>query len=134
MVTNASRRTQDGTITMRTRRLRRNDANESSTDDKDGEDEITEILQGSVAFWPIAPLSAQLSKIAVAFRQTMFASGSCLSMPPNIIISYKRPDDSEPFQLIRKGDLVGLVKSLAMKRSCLSDRDSSGRCLLNVGF
>ena len=103
-------------------------------DDKDGEDEITEILQGSVAFWPNAPLAAQLSKIAVAFRQTMYSSGACLSMPPNIIVSNKRPDDSEPFQLIKKGDLVGLIKSLTLKRSCLSDRDSSGRCLLNVSL
>ena len=71
------------------------------------------------------------ARIAMAFRQDMFYTGSFLRKPI-LSVSVLLPEDAEPFKLIRAGDLIGLIKSLSLKKSRLTDRDLDGRCLLNV--
>ena len=77
--------------------------------------------------------TSDAARIAMAFRQNMFYTGSFLRSPI-LSVSVLLPEDAEPFQLIEAGDLKGLIKSLSLKRSRLSDRDLEGRCLLNVSI
>ena len=71
------------------------------------------------------------ARIAVTFQQNMLYTGSFLRKPI-LSVSVLLPEDAEPFKLIQAGDLTGLIKSLSLKKSRLTDRDLDGRCLLNV--
>lgn len=73
------------------------------------------------------------ARIAVTFQQNMLATGSFLRKPI-LSVSVILPEDAEPFRLIKAGDLKGLLKSLSLKNSRLTDRDVEGRCLLNVSI
>ena len=73
------------------------------------------------------------ARIAVTFQQNMSYAGSFLRKPI-LSVSVLLPEDAEPFQLIKAGDLKGLLKSLSLKNSRLTDRDVEGRCLLNVSI
>lgn len=73
------------------------------------------------------------ARIAVTFQQNMSYTGSFLRKPI-LSVSVLLPEDAEPFQLIEAGDLKGLLKSLSLKKSRLTDRDVQGRCLLNVSI
>ena len=131
MFLNVTRRSQAGMITLQACRNRREKIGKAAREHVHAPDEIEEILQGSIAFLSNAPLA---TRIAVAFQQTTFASGSCLSVAPKIVVSALRPNDDEPFRLIAKGDLDGLIGSLSLKKCRLSDRDAQGRCLLHVSL
>ncbi len=89
-----------------------------------------ESLDVSIAF---LSKTSNAARIAMAFQQNMFYTGSFLRNPI-LSVSVLLPEDAEPFQLIEAGDLKGLMKSLSLKRSRLSDRDLKGRCLLNVSI
>ena len=71
------------------------------------------------------------ARIAVTFQQNMSYTGSFLRKPI-LSVSVLLPEDAEPFELIKAGDLEGLLRSLFLKKSRLTDRDVRGRCLLNV--
>ena len=43
------------------------------------------------------------------------------------------PSDSEVFRIVKFGELEDLLRALAAKTACLTDRDEGGRSLLNVG-
>ena len=73
------------------------------------------------------------ARIAVTFQQNMSYAGSFLRKPI-LSVSALLPEYAEPFQLIKAGDLKGLLKSLSLKKSRLTDRDVRGRCLLNVSI
>ena len=88
-----------------------------------------ELFHACVAFEPSLPATTNL---ALIFQQTVYSSGSFQSDPPHLLIYRVRPETAERFELIRLGDLDGLIRSLDRKESLLSDRDSHGRCLLHV--
>ena len=71
------------------------------------------------------------ARVAVTFQQNMSYTGSFLRKPI-LSVSVLLPEDAEPFKLIQAGDLSGLIKSLSLKKSRLTDRDLDGRSLLNV--
>ena len=119
-----------GTVTLHTRHNRRIVADSSRETDKDKNDELLEILEASIAF---LPNHTQAARIAVAFQQSMYYGGSTLKHPI-LTVSVLLPDDSKVFQLIKNGDLEGLIKALSLKEVRLNDRDSRGRCLLNVRY
>ena len=73
------------------------------------------------------------ARIALSFQQNMSYTGSFLRKPI-LTVSVLLPEDAEPFQLIEAGDLKGLIKSLSLKKTRLTDRDLRGRCLLNVSM
>ena len=72
-----------------------------------------------------------MAQVAVAFQQQILHHGSYLAKPV-LSVSALVPRDSKVFQLIEAGDLEGLVKSLSLKETRLTDRDRNGRCLLNI--
>ena len=73
------------------------------------------------------------ARIAVTFQQNISYTGSFLRKSI-LSVSVLLPEDAEPFKLIAAGDLKGLIKSLSLKTSRLTDRDVRGRCLLNVSI
>ena len=83
-----------------------------------------------MVFSPNRPYMAQ---VAVTFQQQILHHGSFLTKPI-LSVSALLPEDSKVFQLIKNGDLKGLMKSLYLREARLTDRDLDGRCLLNVCF
>lgn len=59
-------------------------------------------------------------------------SGFTTSIALSLTYSRIVPQDSTIFIFIKVGDLSGLQKLLNDKQAFLSDRDTNGRCLLNV--
>ena len=81
-----------------------------------------------MVFSPTKPRTAQ---VAITFQQQILHHGSFLKKPI-LSVSALLPEDSKVFQLIKKGDMRGLMKSLSLREARLTDRDLDGRCLLNV--
>ncbi|KAG8526650.1 uncharacterized protein KY384_008079 [Bacidia gigantensis] len=78
-------------------------------------------------------LSREPNNILVtALIQQRITSSENILTKPNIVVSMTLPDDAEAFELIKAGNLDGLIESLNSKRTRLTDRDLEGRCLLNV--
>ena len=124
------RRSRNGTITVQARHSYRAAATVLQNSEQNSQNEIREILETSIAFLPNKPHAI---RIAVAFQQETFYTGSFLKNPV-LSVSVLLPDDSEAFHLIETGDLIGLIKSLTLKNTRLTDRDFDGRCLLNASI
>lgn len=81
----------------------------------------------------LSVLSEQANEIGIllSFCHQAFASHS-VSIAPAITYSRALPEDSTIFNVVRAGDLGELQKMLRDREAFLSDRDTRGRCLLNV--
>ena len=123
-----SRQYRSGTLTVQTRRRYRSSAIIQQKPAEVSHNETLESLEATIAF---VPDMSEAARIAVAFRQDTFYTGSFLRNPI-LSVSVLLPEDAEPFKLIQAGDLTGLIKSLSLRKSRLTDRDLNGRCLLNV--
>lgn len=96
--------------------------------DINSQNDELEFLEASFTFVPNAPNTNQ---IVVTLHQQKFYDRVSLRNP---ILSFSAllPDDSRVFRLIKSGNLKGLIRMLTLGEARLSDRDSSGRSLLNV--
>jgi hypothetical protein len=117
-----------GALKVRTRRRRRISSRTRGTLDDTSSDSAIELWDAHFAF---SPNGTRMAQVAIAFQQQMLHHGSLLKKPI-LTISALLPKDSNVFQLIKSGDLEGLIKSLSLREARLTDRDSFGRCLLNV--
>ncbi|KAK0509564.1 hypothetical protein JMJ35_007958 [Cladonia borealis] len=125
-----SRRSHSGTLTVQTRRRYRNSAIIQKKSAENSQNETLGSLEATIAFMSN---KSNAARIAVTFQQNMSYTGSFLRKPI-LSVSVLLPEDAEPFQLIKAGDLEGLKKSLSLKTSRLTDRDVGGRCLLNYAI
>ena len=125
-----SRQFHSGTLTVQTRRRYRDSA---ITDQKPAENSRNETLGSLEATIAFMSDMSNAARIAVTFQQNMSYTGSFLRKPI-LSVSVVLSEDAEPFKLIQAGDLKGLIKSLSLKKSRLTDRDVRGRCLLNVSI
>ena len=125
-----SRQSHSGTLNIETRRKYRNTAVIQQKSTENPQNETLGNLEATIAF--MSDLS-NATRIAVTFQQNMSYTGSFLRKPI-LSVSVVLPEDAEPFELIQAGDLQGLMKSLSVKKSRLTDRDVRGRCLLNVSI
>ena len=118
----------EGTMSIKMRRIYDAVFTSKHSASTTSEDSILEMLEASFIFMPIPP---QTTRIEVTFQQRMSYQGSFLRKP---IVSFSAllPDDSKVFQLAENGDLEGLMSLLTRRKASLTDRDSKGRCLLNV--
>ena len=119
--THYRRPSRDGTVTFYVRRKYR-------MPDTTSQDCTLEIIEESFAF---LPSNTRNPRIAVNFMQRLSYEGSFLNKPV-LSVSAILPKDSEVFQLIKKGDLGGLIQSLSLRKAFVTDRDVDGRSLLNV--
>ena len=96
--------------------------------DINSQNDEVEFLEASFTFVPKAPNTKQL---VVTLHQQKFYDRVSI---PNPVLSFSAllPDNSKVFRLIESGDLEGLIRILILGEARLSDRDSSGRSLLNV--
>lgn len=90
--------------------------------------DILEFWDAHVIF---SPNKSCMAQVAIAFQQQILHHGSFLTKPI-LSVSALLPEDSKVFQLIKEGDLKGLMKSLSLRESRVTDRDLDGRCLLKV--
>ena len=125
-----SRQSHSGTLTVQTRRRYRNSAIIQQESAENSQNDTLGSLEATIAL--VSDMS-NAARIAVTFQQNMSYTGSFLRKPI-VSVSVLLPEDAEPFQLIEAGDLKGLIKSLSLKKSRLTDRDVHGRCLLNVSI
>ena len=95
---------------------------------ENSEDNDIELWDAHFDFSPNRPRMTQLK---VAFQQQVLYHGSFLKKPV-LTVSALLPEDSRVFQIIKEGDLEGLIRSLSLGEARLTDRDTEGRCLLNV--
>ena len=93
-------------------------------------DETSESFDVSVIYVPSNPSKAH---VAFSLSQRTFLEG-CSFRNPVLSVSAMIPDDSEVFRVIKNGDLDRLVRMLALRQASLADRDTRGRCLLNVSY
>ena len=91
---------------------------------------IIEILKGTLH---LLPSLANEIGISVSFSHKFFAR-SGFSLAPAITFSRTLPEDSPVFTTIKGGNLVEFQRLLHTREAFLSDRDTGGRCLLNVGL
>ena len=91
---------------------------------------IVEILKGTLY---LLPCLANEIGISMSFSHKFYAQ-SGFSLAPVITFSRTLPEDSWVFTTIKGGDLVEFQRLLHTRGALLSDRDTSGRCLLNVGL
>ena len=125
-----SRQSHSGTLTVQTCRKYRDPAIIQEDSAENSHNETLGSLEATIAF--MSDMS-NASRIAITFQQNMSYTGTFLRKPI-LSVSVILPEDAEPFQLIQAGDLEGLIKSLSLKKSRLTDRDVHGRCLLNVSI
>ena len=125
-----ARQSHSGTLTVQTRRRYRNSAVIKQNSAEDLQNETLGSLEATIAFMSDKSTAA---RIAVTFQQTMSYAGYFLRKPI-ASVSVLLPENAEPFGLIEAGDLKGLIRSLSLKKSRLTDRDVHGRCLLNVSI
>lgn len=105
-----------------TRATSHNDITDISADETSGSFDV------SVIYVPRSPSKAH---IAFALSQRTFFEG-CSLKTPVLAVSAMIPDDSEVFRVIKNGELDRLMKMLTLRQASLTDRDTKGRCLLNV--
>ena len=91
-------------------------------------DETSESFDVSVIYVPRNPSKAY---VAFALSQRTFLEG-CSFRNPVLSVSAMIPDHSEVFRVVKNGELDRLMKMLTLRQAPLTDRDTKGRCLLNV--
>ena len=79
------------------------------------------------------PPSSNKTHIAIFLSQHQVEEG-CVLRSPMLCVSALLPKESEVFQVIENGDLNRLHRMLWTREASLNDRDTSGRCLLNVSI
>lgn len=71
------------------------------------------------------------ANVTINLHQRAIANGY-LSLCPSISVGMILPDDSEIFDIVREGDMDGLLSLLSQGEASLRDRNSFGTPLLHV--
>lgn len=118
------------TICSRTRFLKNELCADGHKHEPNGERE-EEAFEGIVTFLPTTSTSRTM--ITASFVQNV-AKGRHYALPPTISFHAMIPDDSEVFRVCEKGELRELISLLNDGSASLTDCDTKGRSLLNVGI
>ena len=122
------RSSSSGTFTIKARHGTNANATSHNVVTNSSVDEELQSFDVSVIYVPKTP---QKAHIAFALSQRTLLEG-CSLKTPILSVSALLPDDSKVFQVIKNGELDQLMKMLSLREVSLSDRDTKGRCLLNV--
>jgi hypothetical protein len=100
------------------------------TDDTDtGHEPVEEAFYETLTL--MSKGSSNPVKLRAFFIQKILRSG-VFSLSPTLSFHAIVPDDSLIFELVRQGNVKGLVEELQNGRASLTDCDSHGRSLLGV--
>lgn len=103
----------------------RNDLVNQETDQQ-----VENIFEGTISLIPEENVSKV--KLSASFLQKWTENG-CFSLKPTLSFCAIIPDDSRIFTLTSEGNLKGMINHIRQGHASLTDCDSRGRTLLNVG-
>jgi hypothetical protein len=93
-------------------------------------DQAIEILRGSVKYKP----NAQRNYWMILQYQQLRLKNGAMNVTPSLTFSKTIPDDHPVFNLIRGGNINGLIRSFQNREASYTDRDVNGRSLLNYAI
>ena len=125
--------TELGQVSLQVKKKRLLKSTEAHNDlvNQETNQQVENIFEGTISLIPEENVSKV--KISASFLQKWTENGY-FSLKPTLSFCAVIPDDSRIFTLTSEGDLNGMIHHIQQGHGSLTDCDSKGRSLLNVGI